>query len=682
MSKKHILFASNKGMPILISATQSPGNLIHVVPDGYNQDELYLRASNLSFDDATLTLELADGHSVSSIKDILNNRSTRVVGAGLLLHSGVELRAYSNRNSEVSLFGHVKRTELDSPSSEEPVPNDPPTDPETPPSDPGEPNDPVEPPEEPNDPVDPEPTLPQQGWTAITPSSDSRIVYVSSSNGNDNNDGLSENTPKATISAGMRLLRDGFPDHLYLKRGDIWQNQNLHIAKSGRGIDEPLVIGAYGDVSEARPKLNTGSQSGVVMDYHANINYVSVFDLECEADRHNPDNSNFDPNITDCMGVNATSQGSNWLIEGCRFSWYNSGMVIQNIHNQPIQDVKIRRCVIDNCYNRSGFEQGMYYYDVDGLLIEECLIDRVAKIPGVSEGSIFDHAVYFQNGSDQAGRAGDNTTFRNNIVARSDGIQMREGGRCLNNLFVRTWIAIQLGGGNDATPGGVVVKCDDNVILDGDDINDSNPRGWGIKALNINGSGSSSVSNNIVANNTLGDFPFPYQFDANSNFDNGHRSQIRNLTISGNKSYGWGGTQMFFEGARFENVLVENNMLESNQEWAVISHNNQDAMSEFTADNNVFWNNTGDEQRMFVAGGNTDKDGWVRYLGSASGNQVAQADFVDPTRDLNRYDREVLGGNGDLDMIINRLKEQRKGNWLSDLTTNSINSWVRDGFVR
>src|SRR6185436_13199158 len=58
------------------------------------------------------------------------------------------------------------------------------------------------------------------GWTVITPSTDSRIIYVSSSGGADTNSGLSKTTPKKTIAAGKALLRNGYPDWLLLKRGD------------------------------------------------------------------------------------------------------------------------------------------------------------------------------------------------------------------------------------------------------------------------------------------------------------------------------------------------------------------------------------------------------------------------------------------------------------------------------
>lgn len=58
------------------------------------------------------------------------------------------------------------------------------------------------------------------GWTVFVPSSDTRTIYVSSSTGNDSNNGLSESTPKRTIAAGKSLLRNGYPDWLLLKCGD------------------------------------------------------------------------------------------------------------------------------------------------------------------------------------------------------------------------------------------------------------------------------------------------------------------------------------------------------------------------------------------------------------------------------------------------------------------------------
>src|SRR5215208_1350183 len=61
------------------------------------------------------------------------------------------------------------------------------------------------------------------GWTEVTPSSDTRTIYVSNSTGSNDNDGLSPDTAVQTVAKGASLLRDGMPDWLLLKRGDSWQ---------------------------------------------------------------------------------------------------------------------------------------------------------------------------------------------------------------------------------------------------------------------------------------------------------------------------------------------------------------------------------------------------------------------------------------------------------------------------
>ena len=57
------------------------------------------------------------------------------------------------------------------------------------------------------------------GWTIFTESVDTRKIFVSSTEGDDTNDGLTELAPKQTIIAGKALLRAGFPDWLLLRRG-------------------------------------------------------------------------------------------------------------------------------------------------------------------------------------------------------------------------------------------------------------------------------------------------------------------------------------------------------------------------------------------------------------------------------------------------------------------------------
>src|SRR5262245_20542208 len=85
------------------------------------------------------------------------------------------------------------------------------------------------------------------GWTVLTPSPDSRVVHVSSSQGNDANDGLSPTKPKRTLAAGKALMRQGYPDWLVLRSGDVWLNESFgHWGTSGRSSQEPQVLSSYG----------------------------------------------------------------------------------------------------------------------------------------------------------------------------------------------------------------------------------------------------------------------------------------------------------------------------------------------------------------------------------------------------------------------------------------------------
>ena len=71
-----------------------------------------------------------------------------------------------------------------------------------------------------------------------------RKYYVDSINGNDTNDGLSENSAFASLFAVNRLaLKPG--DHILLACGSVFEKQFLQIRDSGTK-QMPIVIGSYG----------------------------------------------------------------------------------------------------------------------------------------------------------------------------------------------------------------------------------------------------------------------------------------------------------------------------------------------------------------------------------------------------------------------------------------------------
>jgi hypothetical protein len=75
---------------------------------------------------------------------------------------------------------------------------------------------------------------------------DSRLIYVSASSGDDANSGLSPASPKKSLAGGVSLLRDGYPDWLFLRRGDTWAEGFKPFDFTGRSANEPIVITAYG----------------------------------------------------------------------------------------------------------------------------------------------------------------------------------------------------------------------------------------------------------------------------------------------------------------------------------------------------------------------------------------------------------------------------------------------------
>ena len=61
----------------------------------------------------------------------------------------------------------------------------------------------------------------ENGWHNFEPSADTIIHYVST-DGNDDNDGLSPETAFRTPNRAKYALRSGYPDWLLFRRGDVF----------------------------------------------------------------------------------------------------------------------------------------------------------------------------------------------------------------------------------------------------------------------------------------------------------------------------------------------------------------------------------------------------------------------------------------------------------------------------
>ena len=100
------------------------------------------------------------------------------------------------------------------------------------------------------------------GYSApyIISAADGKTYYISSSRGNDENDGLSEDTPFKTLTKVSQLeLKPG--SKLLLRASDVWQRQMLMPKGSGTR-EKPIVIGTFG--TGAKPIISPGYSNNTI----------------------------------------------------------------------------------------------------------------------------------------------------------------------------------------------------------------------------------------------------------------------------------------------------------------------------------------------------------------------------------------------------------------------------------
>jgi hypothetical protein len=510
------------------------------------------------------------------------------------------------------------------------------------------------------------------GWTMLASSGDSQTVYVSSSTGDDNNDGLSPEYPKRTIAAGRDALRHGKPDWLLLRRGDAWQEGLGQWKKSGRSANEPMVISTYGD-DPARPLLRTGNVSGVWTNGSggtpSRIENLAIVGLHFWANGYTGNGN--------CVGAQWLQPSTNILFEDCYFQAYSTNLVVQGMGGRH-KDFSVRRSVIVDAYSvhdSGDHPQGLYAYGVDGLLIEENVFDHNGwneDVPNAG-ADIFSHNLYVDNSNTDV-------VVRGNIIAHggSHGMQLRPGGVVLNNLFLRNSIALSLGGGNNPEPGGVTADVRGNVFWDGKDIDSANPRGWGIWFGNIK---SGRVAYNVIANNTTGTFPVALSFDGEHVGDSQSSIGIHHLVIEKNVVANWGGSIIFSGNShQLSHITLINNQFQDEvAPDPLLWHSVATSTSSIESSDNLFhcplvpsasWTHIGPQAHTLQY--------WMTEVGDTT-SKVEEVHYVDPDRSPATYS-DFTGEVASESVFLDRIREQSRMNWRPEFLAGSVNRYLRAGF--
>lgn len=351
--------------------------------------------------------------------------------------------------------------------------------------------------------------LDANGWPTVPSSFDSRTIYVSSSTGEDSNLGRTPEMPVATIAAGLARLRNGYPDHLLLKAGDIFVNQAFgNLKVSGRSVSAPMVFGSYGTgpapVVETNPEINHGIAIGSLPKQGGN--FVIIEGIDFYSYTRDPHNAAYAGPGTSDLGTFFVNPNTSVTLVGNKFSYYTSGVIFNSgSGNATSSNVTLYRNIVVDSWSATSHSQGLYVSGVGNLVIEQNLFDHNGwneSIPG-AEATIFNRNVYLQSNNGAV-------TFVDNISANSssEGLQARSGGTISGNLFLANSAGIYIGEnpGTSSAPVSTLTStvANGNVILGSTNIRSSSgllPRGQGINIFNSSGPGV-QVTGNIIANPT------------------------------------------------------------------------------------------------------------------------------------------------------------------------------------
>jgi hypothetical protein len=582
----------------------------------------------------------------------------------------------------------------------------------------------------------------ENGFTTFNKSADTRVVYVSSMLGNDIFNGLCPTRPlnaiagacgpKKTLQAGYDQLRNGHPDWLLLRRGNVWKDEFFpNWDKSGRSPAQKMLLGSYG-TSTQRPVIMTGNNTGL---YATDIQNFAIVGIEFSDPRRDPLSPQFrregvlagsPPAIRMLYGIrnvlvedmkisnhSMTFEGSNATNNNENATYYNGQKVVNRWFN--IADIEIRRNVFDRSYATGNHVQGIFTYGganrcqtENGVPLEGdiCLVPGGPNIGGAL---LIEENVFYRNGwydpthvagsptRQQLGGDGGvdtiynrsmylsgghgNTTVRGNIDynGSSGGIQLRMGGLVERNLILDAPIGITVGHAQNS-PGFVATGViRDNVLLGSRNIT-GEPRGYGI---GVGGTTSGvAIYSNIIAHATNSTGGIQAIFLGGLSGNNVAESVVDTL-VEGNVVYKWSrpniGGSAFVSGLTANSTslgnMVRNNVFQQPVLGTVVDIVNPSALPGISFENNRHY--SANSLAFRVASNGLNFSNWLTAA-KETGSAFAQAAMPDPDRTLEGYAQLQLGVASKEAFMQEALKQSRY-NWRPQFTADAVGDYIRTG---
>ncbi len=114
-----------------------------------------------------------------------------------------------------------------------------------------------------------------------------------------------------------------------------------------------------------------------------------------------------------------------------------------------------------------------------------------------------------------------------------------------------------------------------------------------------------------------------------------------------------------------------------NTQYPMIYHDNSDVINSISASGNRFYKTDGSAN--LISAGSISFNDWLSAVDDGS-SEFSQVSYSDPSRTIERYNSEVMGGESSFEAFIAWARALRKGAWNNGYTAPVVNDWIREGF--
>ena len=342
---------------------------------------------------------------------------------------------------------------------------------------------------------------------------DAAVKLYISQFGNDDNDGLTENTPVKTITKVKSIISTltSTNIHILFKQNETWTDSFGIFTFSGLNEDCPLVISSYpADVlGGVNPKFITGKNIAFSL---TGLSNVIIKDIDIVTGTPIPlDNAIYGIFIDNCKNI---------LIENCKILGYKININVNNSEN-----IFIRKNIVSKSHDTSVKAS----YGIQIINTINCLIDNnVLDHNGWDEDllitkSSISHGITINENCKSI------SIIENMILKSSScGIIFRCGGVCEKNIFVENPTALIYGMSSTIPAAGGTIS--NNIVMESNDISDSLIKGNGFAIGNV--AEQLTITENLIAN-TKSAKDWGSGIDFNYTIGNG----IQNLIFQNNIIY-------------------------------------------------------------------------------------------------------------------------------------------------